>query len=455
MPVVFQQPDPFSASISAQYGATEQFDKTLPVLSSMYEQQQNRNFAAGQALTAQNAQAQAQTAHNREAAYQTDVQSADRFEAQRREQAQQLEVQARSQQFQAAMQDRQLTYADQIKQQERQNALTAIQEAVANGTLTKEEAGPYALKIRTGIDTFRMQQEKEAAENQQALAKLHLQQAATQHAITEKNANLSVENFSKNTVTTLDPQAQQAEEEKLRPKYQALAAVIGADAAQQAMAEEVRKNVIAAGRYEQKTFEGYDSHGQPKFSRVEHTKPNPGHDKDVFDSQLKHYESSDKAWQADQARYDREYKAARAEANKLSAENGGWSQSKVKDETERLLADQGVKPPGPRPTMPTRPGLQPTNQPTGQTAPPNTPGQEAQAQNDQRGPDTSKVPAYDTEIEAIKSSPYNDEQKQQATGIVQGIRQILAKGPKMTAEDRKSLVTFRNLLKSYQAIKWE
>lgn len=398
MPVVLAPADPVAPNISAGYGATEQFDKTLPVLAGLYEANQRNNLAASQGLAQRNLQAQQATAQNRDRAYQTDVEDSARFEQQRQQAAVGAEMQSRQQAFQTAMRDRELTAADEQQYYRQQRALTGIQEAVQNGTLTQEEAGPEALRIKTGIDLYKQRKDKESADNQSALEKLHLQQAARTAKVMDLNANMSVENFSKNTVTTLDPQAEQAERDKLRPKYQALAAVIGAEEAQQAMDQEVRRNVIGSGRYEQKTFEGYDSHGQPRFSRVEHTKPNPGHDKDLFNSQLKHFETSDKTWQADQSRYDREHKAARAEANKLSAENGGWSQEKVKSETERLLADQGVKPPGPRPTMPSRPDQQQTqasNQPTGQTAQPNTAGQQAQADTDQRGESAAPPNATD------------------------------------------------------------
>jgi actin-related protein len=180
MPVVFAPPDPFSSKILSEYGATQEFDKTLPTMAGLAESQNRLRQQGAQAAIQQATQAQIATQQNRERAYETDVRTEQGYEEQRRSQQQQLEVQARSQAFQAAMQDRQLTYADEIKQRDRQNALTAINEAVTNGTLSPEEAGVRALQIRTGINEYDQQMKKQHAADFAAQAELRQNEAKTQ-----------------------------------------------------------------------------------------------------------------------------------------------------------------------------------------------------------------------------------------------------------------------------------
>lgn len=403
MPVSFEAPQPFAPQISEQAGVTEQWNRSLPVLASLYEQNQNRNLAAAQGAANRDLAAQQATAHNRQAAYQTDVNTENEFEAQRRNYAIQSELQARqiqahqqSQMFDAAVRDRQVGHAEMMDAQRAEAGLSQLQQDVESGLISKQEAADAAYFLRTKTDRVRQRVEAQHAEEYKAQAKQRMEEAGLHASIMRKNVEVLGKSSSENAA--LDPQAELLERDKLRPKYQALASVIGADAAQQAMDKEVRDNVIRQGQY--RDLIGISSHGTPEYKDM---KPAAGHNKDLFDSQLKHAESQDKRWQADQDRYDREYKAARAEANKLSAENGGWSQEKVKSETERLLADQGITKPGPRPALPTRPDA--TSASFGQTAPPNTPGQEAQAQNDQRGDVTQtiaeKSPAPKDQNEAV------------------------------------------------------
>lgn len=172
--------------------------------------------------------------------------------------------QAADQAYHAIMQERQWTYADTVKQQERQNALVAIEEAVGdgtNGTLTPEEAMPMILRIKTGLDLNKQRQEKAEAEFKQARVKQVMEQAGLENSVLASNLKRQAKSSYDNA--ELDPQAELLERDGLKPKYQALAAVIGAEAAQAAMEKEVRDNVVRKGKYRVQT--GVTAHGTAEY----------------------------------------------------------------------------------------------------------------------------------------------------------------------------------------------
>lgn len=427
MPVVFEAPQPFAPQISEGFGQTEQFNKTLPILAGLYESNQNRNLAASQGAANRDLAAQQATASNRERAYQTDVNTDNEFEAQRRNYAIQSELQARqiqahqqSQMFDAAVKDRQVGHAEMMDAQRAEAGLSQLQQDVESGLVSKEEAADAAYFLRTKTDRVRQRVEAQHAEEYKSQAAMKSQEAA----------NMAKDN---------------------------------------AQMDKFEEDRIAAGFG---TLKFHDNNGRlhvllknPKTG--EWYNPLLEHNKMGADQEIKQQELEQKRYDNLQQRYDNAFAKREAEVRKIHEQRRKLDPGKsgyeadepdgdqIDTEVRNDLTRRGIHPPSP-PASRSSQGTGPSDQATGQTAPPNTPGQDAQAQNDQREPTpTSKVPAYDSEIEKIKSSPYNDEQKQQATGIVQGIREILAKGAKMTADDRRNLVNFRNLLKSYQAIKWE
>ncbi len=421
MPVTFEQPQPLAPQISEGYGQTQQFNQTLPTLANLYNQRAARDQQAAQFAIQQASQAQAQTAHNREAAYQQDNQTENLFESQRRNAEIQQHLQDQHFQQQAALQQQaafneqafagvKVGLQEQMKMQERTRGLTEIQGKIADGTL--DEKDPAVIdaisELKTGINFTQRRMMQEHAADFKAQSDLRSQQTAN---IAKDNAHM--EKF---------------EADRINAGYGTLSF----------HDQNGRMHVLLKNP---KTGEWYN--------------PLLEHNKAGADAEAKQQETDLKTWEARYQHYQKIVSEVQKRVDTMSKENGGWGPDKIDEEMRIGLQKRNAVDPGPPPTRQGGQSLGQPAPPTGQTAPPNTPGQDAQVQNDQRDIPTSKVPAYDSEINAIKNSPYNDEQKQQATGIVQGIREILAKGNKMTAEDRRNLVTFQGLLKSYQAIKWE
>lgn len=280
MPVTFAPADPFSAAIASQYGQTEQFDKTLPTLANLSIQNARLQQEGAQHAMDLSQRTSAQSAENftrggiaRDENQLRDVQQVRQIQNERQMQQQRIQASHDSQQadqaYHAAMQDRQWSYADQIKDQEMHNALTAINEAVENGTLTPEEAGETALKLRTKVDVNKMRQEKAQAEYQQAHAKQVLEQTGLQTAVLKKNLEMQARDVTENAI--LDPRAKLLAERQLRPQAQAMAAVMGEAAATDWLNKAVREKVVESGNYTTPT--GISSHGTLE---IDHTKGKPG-----------------------------------------------------------------------------------------------------------------------------------------------------------------------------------
>lgn len=417
MPVTFAPPDPFSSSISAGYGATEQFDKTLPTLAGLYSQNQNRQQQVSQFAQQQASQAQAQTARNRESAYQTDVQSSDQFELQRRLFAQQQQVQAQSQAFQWATQDRQLTHADQLHYEQQNAGVSEVMKMVQSGQLTEDEAGPLILKLKSGIDLYQQRLQKSHAQDFQAQADLRSQQTAN---LAKDNAHM--EKF---------------EADRIEAGYGTLSF----------HDQNGRMHVLLKNP---KTQEWYN--------------PLLEHNKMGSDQEIKQQELEQKRYDNLQQRYDSAFAKREAEVRKIHEQRRKLGTGKSGYEADEPDGDQidievrndlirrGIHPPS-SPASRSAQGTGPSDQATGQTAPPNTSGQDAQVDADQRGTQDqpSKNPATTDSgrsyVEKIRSSKASPATKQAVEQSIPALEMLLAKpATQRTHDDLRQIAQLKSLI---------
>lgn len=190
MPVSFEQPQPFSQPIATGFGETQQFNQTLPTLAGMYEAQARRSAAAGQAYAdnAQRAsaasaenQTRAQLAQNEMGAH--DVMQARQFQQERALQAERIQSHERSQMFDWAVHSDQVGQQEMMRMQRQQAGLAQLQQDVEEGYITKEDAADAAYQLRTGVDRVRQRVESQhAAElKQQAAFRAQMMAAETQN----------------------------------------------------------------------------------------------------------------------------------------------------------------------------------------------------------------------------------------------------------------------------------
>ena len=268
MPVVFAPAEPVGEQIAAGYGATEQFNRSLPALSNLAESiARNRQAGSNAELAAQVQTniASGQLAGQHEA--QTAANDLHRYM-----QGQQIQADRQMQERRiSAAQDAQFTdwalRGNAVSQQEvnhmqrLQNGISEVTQQVNSGQLTKEEGADLIVQMKTGISPIKNRLDQQHAEAYAAQAKQHMDRAALENAVLRKN--LEIQGKSTTDNAQLDPQAELLERDRLKPKYQALAAVIGADAAQMQMEKEVRENVIRGGHY--KDIIGISSHGTAEY----------------------------------------------------------------------------------------------------------------------------------------------------------------------------------------------
>lgn len=296
MPVVFAPPDPVGVGIQSGYGATQQWDKTFPILASYYSDQ-NR-----QAMAQQEMAMRAAASRGGGGGGGSDLDNEWRMEMADRQNASserqtlaRLERDAESQRYDAAIKDRMMGHQDELRMQQMQAGLAQLEQDVRNGYLSKEEAADAAYTLRTGVDRVRQRLEAQHAEQYKALSKKQLETMGMQQSVMK--ANMEIQAKSGRELAQLDPRAQLLEEDRLRPKYQAMAAVIGAEAAQREMEKEVRDNVIRKGEY--RPFIGISSHGTAEYKDMS---PTAGHSKHANEAggEWSHYAT--KTGQLDEAK---------------------------------------------------------------------------------------------------------------------------------------------------------
>ncbi len=202
MPVTFAPPEPFSQPVSTAYGSTTQFNQTLPVLSSLYEQNQNRQAQVQQASNQRELQAGQASAQNRERAYESDSETAARYEMQRRaaeeqRQAQgqqfqnQLELQARNQYFEQAFAGVKVGLQEEMQQRNRERGLNEIQGMISDKTLNMEDPDTRAAvndaiaELKTGINFTQRRVQQQHAADYAAQTRLRDEEAKRQSASIE------------------------------------------------------------------------------------------------------------------------------------------------------------------------------------------------------------------------------------------------------------------------------
>lgn len=183
MPIVFQAPEPYSQQISQGAGAAQQFDTTLPTISSLYAAAgRNRAAHAGDAFQ-QAAAAQAQQASQNFLGEQHAGQQASQMDLLRAGQAGQYGLQQQHAENQAWLSQQQLSQAENLRLQRMQNAAGDISNAINNGTMTAEEGNQALVQLRTGIDPLRQRQQRQQMEAQQLQIRNMQEQMGHQDAI--------------------------------------------------------------------------------------------------------------------------------------------------------------------------------------------------------------------------------------------------------------------------------
>lgn len=162
MPIVFQQPEPIRPDISTGYGAAEQWARDFPALQRQQEgiAQATLQGAALRQRAAQAGAALQQQSQMHAAAL--DQQSYLADQQQRLaiwQMAHQSDMQAQHAQLQDQLSANQLTRGEQMRLQRLQEARGVIQQQLASGNLTQDEANDALMQIQTGISPLQQRQQ--------------------------------------------------------------------------------------------------------------------------------------------------------------------------------------------------------------------------------------------------------------------------------------------------------
>jgi len=272
----FQPAQPFSSAAYAAAGAGPIIDRQIEFQLQQQVAAQNRNqqaaIAALQAQTALN-----ENSNNNDAAkirQQFDLNAAQRAQAAQFDQQRQMKYldmqeQDRNNVSRMILSGQEVSQKEMQQMAQQQAGLVEIQKQVDEGILTPEEGKRYGLLLKTKIDTTKQRLEEQTAATQAAHEKLYLQQAARDQAVLSLNARASAQTKEERTVTHLDPQMELIASRELAPKYQAMAAVMGQDAAQIAYNQAVKDLVTERGGAFREVLEGYDSRGNPHFKTLD------------------------------------------------------------------------------------------------------------------------------------------------------------------------------------------
>lgn len=200
MAISFQPAAPVAPEINARFGAADQYNRSLPVLASLYEAA-GRNFTQASAGTAQNitqgniASAENQTRRTLQG-FQIDAdEGQQRREIQAREAAQMRQIQAQQIQqrneenFQMARMDIAITQKEQQENVARVNGLAEIERQLSDKTLTPEQAADARYELTTGINLFQRRasyQQAKAAEARAAQVEQEMVAMTKSQAMSEK-----------------------------------------------------------------------------------------------------------------------------------------------------------------------------------------------------------------------------------------------------------------------------
>ncbi len=468
----FEPAAPVAPGIQSDYGATEQWNKTFPALAGLYEAAgRNANQAAGE--TARN-QTQANISSGELDARQRMQYVQDRAaqDQQERQFQQQSDLQNQAAFNEAALSGIKVSQVEQAHMQRQQNAVNSILQMTNDGTLdmsdpeVRQQVNDAIFEAKTGINSTQRRLQNEEAERNKAQANLDMQRAASQQVITNKNLELQGRSTEQNTRIHLDPKMEQEERAKLAPKYNALAAVIGADAAQQAYDNEVKMNVTAKGGAQREVIESYDSHGAAKWRPLD--KPANPQAHPIVN------EFTDKSGGLDMTAVLKDAKAfaerklgPRPKLTKDSTQDDKdaqkqWDQlvSDRADGIERLQKYPG-KSVAERQAAETASQQAASQPPTSAStsapaATPNDPSQQAQAANDQRDA-LSKIAAQIPQLansskEKIDAMPISNLLKTQLKGYVDEANKISVQ-PHKTDEDWRNYNNYKRLFEE-QLKKW-
>jgi hypothetical protein len=382
MPITFEQPQPVAEKISEGYGATQQFNQTLPTLAGMYEAQARRNQAASQAYADNATRASAATAENQTRAQLSqdelasrDVMQARQFQQERSIQAERIQAQQQSQIFDWAVHSDMVSQQEQMRMQRQQAGLAQLKEDVDNGYISKEEAADAAYQLRTNVDRVRQRLEGQQAKHQDAIAKMEIEQVQRKQKAQLAGDALAAKTMESRIIHTKGPNG---EDISLFQK-------------------------------------GVDANGNPTYDIIPNTKmETEGKRAEIV---MKHWETQMKTYDVDVKRYDDMYHKEQARVEKVMHEQEKREGAIPADELHQKVTDnlerRGIRPP---------------------TAPPPMPGaSRAAASAAVPGGDSGRTepipPTVDKKIEATLSSINNSTKlsgmtKSEAAGTVAKIRQL-------------------------------
>ena len=209
MPISFNQPDPVSPQISEAYGATQQLSHDLPAIASIYQRNaalQAQQAGQAQALQAQQIGQQAQIGERRLEMQQHGQDQAAQFAASRMpsqrdvfQAAAEQAAQAQRAQNAAWLSQQQLSQQEQADLRKMQESIGYVQQQVRMGQLDEETGNATITKLRTGVDQYKLRQERALALVSEQKQKEMMQQAAFLASVTNEDAAVRARAFDSRT----------------------------------------------------------------------------------------------------------------------------------------------------------------------------------------------------------------------------------------------------------------
>lgn len=192
MPISFEPQGPYNPAVSSAYGAAQEYDRLAPLLQQHALANQQMQFQAQQAQAHLAAQA-VQGAADRQA--QADMQAKQLSQRRQEFMASQgvspretfqaqaaLDQQREHAELQNWLQQREFSNADDMQLRKYNQGVSAVQEGLANGTLTQEQANAALFQLKTHIDPLEMKQ-KASQQKHLDLQNNMLNQQAAQQAL--------------------------------------------------------------------------------------------------------------------------------------------------------------------------------------------------------------------------------------------------------------------------------
>lgn len=436
MPITFEQPQPVSPQISMGYGAAEQWSKDFPTLARQQE-------AIASANSHYQSLAAAQQSHQAELASRASIANAgmmqdwgqqqygadaaiarNDFETQGQLNARMAEQQQHAQ-LQSWLMGQDMTMQEQMRLQNMQQGIAAIDTAEQNGTLSQAEAQQWRLDIAMPMQQLKQKQiaTQTRAEQEQA-KKIALDNQQTQDLL-KRNRDMRAKTANDGTATIFNP----------------------------AIREQVIAEAIEAGLGD---HPGFDQIVNEETSRrpngAQHVfeyepgkfKPVEWGDTKAAEAEMKHYETSHAVWLNHHKAYQDSLNKEIAQATKENQDAMKRSPEATRQATDEELVAAAkrritIPEPGPEPQIPTPRGhiqtqSRATAKPAEQPAEATSPAQARKAVNeakpftkweDATASQKSLVQDFGVLIRGIQVSGLPVQQKAEATQAMGHIETLL------------------------------